>query len=230
MIKPTFYIYLHRRNDTGEVFYVGKGTHSEKHKYNRAYYSKKRNAIWNSIIAKTGYTVELIADFFNESDCFDMERDLIRFYKRKSDGGSLCNLTAGGDGHFGYSPTQKTREKLRAISTGKNHPNWGKKLSAETCRKKSESMRLSEKNLKGKTLPDWWKQKIAETKRGSDNPMYGKTGIKHPNSKPVIHFMTGVFFENVTEAAQWCGLSVGSLYNRLKGYKGYTNNTGLEFA
>jgi hypothetical protein len=212
------------------VFYVGKGTHTRKHRYDRANYIKKRNKLWVNVANKTSYTVELFATFFDELDCFQMEIDLIAFYGKKSDGGTLCNLTNGGEGHNGYSPTSQTREKLRQLVSDGKHPNFGKKLSEETCRKKSESMRNSNKSLKGKTLPDWWKQKIADTKCGKDNPMFGKTGIKHPNSKPVIHLQTGVFFENVTEAALWCEMSVGSLYNRLKGYAGYKNNTGLEFA
>lgn len=228
MTKATYYIYLHRRNDTGEVFYVGKGTHTKKHGYDRASYTKKRNSLWNNIAKKTSYTVELFATFFNESDCFQMEVDLIKLYGKKSEGGTLCNLTDGGEGHNGYSPTLETREKLRQLVADGKHPNFGKKLSAETCRKKSKSMKSSEKNLKGKNLPDWWKQKIADTKRGSDNPMFGKTGIKHPNSKPVIHLMAGIFFENVTEAADWYGVKVGTLYNMLKGTN--KNRTPLEFA
>lgn len=228
MIKPTFYIYLHRRVDNGEVFYVGKGTRTSLKKYQRAYYTKNRNNIWRAITAKTNYTVEVLVDFFNEQDAFEMECDLIKLHKRKQDGGSLSNLTAGGEGHYGYSPTEKTREKLRALVANGKHPNYGKKLSDETCRKKSESMRLSDKNLKGKSLPDWWKQKIANTKQGSDNPMYGKTGIKHPNSKPVIHIKAGIFFENVTEASDWYGIKIGTLYNMLKGIN--KNRTPLEFA
>lgn len=225
-----FYIYQHRRNDSGEVFYVGKGTYTKKHKYERAHTSDSRNPHWKRIANKHGYTVEIISHFDIEQDAFTLEKEMIARYGRRIDGGSLCNMTLGGDGHSGHSPSDATREKLRELVADGKHPNFGKKLSAETCRKKSESMKASDKNLKGKKLPDWWKEKIADSKRGSDNPMFGKTGIKHPNSKPVIHLMTGMFFENVTEAAQWCEMSVGSLYNRLKGYKGYTNNTGLEFA
>jgi hypothetical protein len=228
VINPTYYIYLHRRNDNGEVFYVGKGTYTKTHRYDRAFYTKKRNNIWVNITDKTDYTVELFATFFNESDCFFMEKELISLHGRKADGGTLCNLTEGGEGHTGYSPTQETREKLRALVANGKHPNLGKKLSAETCAKKSASMKASDKNLKGKSLPQWWKDKIAATKVGSDNPMFGNCGIKHPNSKPVIHIHTGIFFESITEAANWQGIKVGTLYNMLKGIN--KNRTPLEFA
>lgn len=44
----SFYTYLHRRNDTGQVFYVGKG------KGQRAHDKYKRSAHWKRIVAKHG--------------------------------------------------------------------------------------------------------------------------------------------------------------------------------
>lgn len=228
MTKPTFFIYMHRRNDTGDVFYIGKGTRTKKHQYSRAYDSTSRNRLWRRITKKAGYTVELVADFFLEEHCFDLERNLIAQYKRRCEGGTLCNLTAGGDGHSGYSPSTETREKLSTMFSKERHPNWGKRLSAETCRRKSESMKASEKNLSGKKLPQEWKQKIAATKFGERNPMYGRTGAKHPRSRVVVHKHAGIFFESMTEAAEWCDMKVGTLYNMLIGTN--PNKTTLELA
>lgn len=226
MTDTTYFIYLHRRNDTGDVFYVGKGTRTKKKQYERAYVIKKRGAFWNSIVSKAGYTVELVADFFVESDAFAMERDLIAFYGRRVDGGTLCNLTAGGDGHAGLSPSQETRAKLRAAVAGPLHPNWGKALSAETCKKKSESLKNSPLSLRGKKLPDWWKQRIAATKVGAKNPMYGKTGAAHPNSRRVIDKATGAEYPSVTAAARAAGLSMQGLHNMLTGHR--INTTAME--
>jgi len=49
------YIYLHRRNDTGEVFYVGKGTGK------RATETHSRNSHWHNVVNKAGFTAEIIA-------------------------------------------------------------------------------------------------------------------------------------------------------------------------
>lgn len=228
MIDRTFYIYLHRRDDTGEVFYVGKGTRTKKHQYQRASEASNRNVIWNRITAKTTYSIELVADFFIEEDCFDKERELISLYGKRVYGGLLSNLTDGGEGHAGLPKTAETVEKLRVASSGERHANWGKKLSAETCKRKSESMKASPLNLRGKKLPDWWKQRISETKVGVLNPMYGKTGAKHPNSKPVKDSSSGVVYESMTAAAASLGMKVGTLYNMLKGTN--PNRTTMEFA
>ena len=124
MIEPTYFIYLHRRNDTGEIFYVGKGTRTSKKQYERAYVIEKRSAFWSAIVAKAGHAVELVADFFHEADAFALERDLIAAYGRRADGGILCNLTLGGDGSSGLHPSLETRAKLRAAAdlSGANCP------------------------------------------------------------------------------------------------------------
>ena len=91
----TYFIYVHRRDDTNEVFYVGKGTRTQTKQYSRAYVTTKRNHFWRNITSRTTFTVELVADFFTEEDAFEMERELIATYRRRKDGGTLCNLTLG---------------------------------------------------------------------------------------------------------------------------------------
>ena len=50
-----FYVYEHVRNDTGQVFYVGKGSGR------RAYYSSGRNKHWHRIVNKHGFSVTILA-------------------------------------------------------------------------------------------------------------------------------------------------------------------------
>ncbi len=228
MIKPTYYIYEHRRADTGEVFYVGKGTRTENHKYQRAHYAAKRNTIWRNVVAKAdGYTVEIIADFFSEHDCFAEECRRIEAYGRKVDGGQLVNLTKGGDGHSGLPISQAARAKLVAANSGKNHPNWGKKLSPETCEKKSASMKASDKSLLGKKLPAAWVANLSAAKMGNKNPMHGKTGADHPNSRKIIDAETGLEYASVTLAAEAAGVKMKTLYNYLNGHR--PNTTSMRF-
>jgi hypothetical protein len=228
-VIETFYIYLHRRADTGEVFYVGKGTaRTDKKRYKRAYCVDDRNVMWRRIVSKTAYSVDVVADFFDESDAFRMERELIALHGRRMDGGTLCNFTLGGEGHSGLSPSAKTRAKLSAAFSGERHFNWGKKLSAETCRKKSETLKSSPKNLRGKKLPQWWKDRIAIGKIGKRNPMYGKTGASHPMSRKVVDRLTGATYDSVQIAAEALGHKMKTLYNWLSGHR--PNPTTLEFA
>lgn len=227
MTDATYFIYLHTRNDTGDVFYVGKGTRTHAKQYQRAFVTKRRSKFWQAIADKAGFTVHLYADFFQEDAAFDMERELIAHHKRARDGGTLCNLTLGGEGHAGLTASAATRAKLSAAFSGDKHPNWGRKLSAETCRKKSETLRASPKNLRGKKLPDWWKRRIAAAKVGAMNPMHGRTGASHPRSRAVHDRATGIVYPSVTAAAKAAGLSMQGLHNMLTGHRHNTSTMEL---
>lgn len=222
-----FFVYQHKRIDDGIVFYIGKGT-VKRGTFARAYVTKGRSKFWQAIVAKHGLAVEIIESFDSEEEAFDKERELIALHKRHSEGGTLCNMTLGGDGHVGLPVSQQAREKLSAALSGDNHPNWGKKLSKETCRKKSESMKASPLSLKGKKLPDLWRQRIAVAKIGARNPMYGKIGAAHPNSRKVIDRATGSVYDSVQIAAGTFGYKMKTLYNWLSAHR--SNPTTLEFA
>lgn len=111
-----FYVYQHRRNDTGEVFYVGKGSG------NRAWDDQKiryQNRIWKGC-AKHGYTVEIVCDGLDEKHALDLEAMLIQFHGRKNLGtGQLANLTNGGEGGYGAVRSQETKDKISRAHRGK---------------------------------------------------------------------------------------------------------------
>lgn len=216
MIDQTYFVYLHRRPDTGAVFYIGKGTRTHAKQYGRASVARRRSSFWHAVVEKAGgFTVEVIADFWTEDDAFDMERALIAQYGRRSDGGSLCNLTLGGEGHAGLPISASARAKLSAAFSGERHFNWGKRLSEETCRRKSESMKTSPHNLKGKTLPPEWRAALAAGKVGAKNPRFGKTGAEATRSKRVRDRATGAVYDSVALAAAALGVNVKTLYNRI---------------
>lgn len=113
-----YYVYIHTRNDTGAVFYVGKG------KEYRCSDHGNRNAWWTRIANKHGFTPKVLEHFELESDAFSMERYLIASYK--SCGVSLTNQTDGGEGMSGYVHTQGSKQaiadKMRVIKTGIARP------------------------------------------------------------------------------------------------------------
>lgn len=106
-----FYTYIHIRNDTGEVFYVGKGT-------GRRAFALGRNPHWNSIVAKHGHTVHIVAFFANEVDAFEHEKELIA--ELREAGFNLANMTDGGEGVS--NPSQETRYKIGCANRGKTLP------------------------------------------------------------------------------------------------------------
>lgn len=101
-----FYVYLHRKKTTGEVFYVGKGTRD------RAWKHSSRNGYWKKVSKKYGYTVEIVLDNLQEWYALELEKDLISYYGRKNLGdGTLVNLTDGGEGSSGYIVSEQCRQK-----------------------------------------------------------------------------------------------------------------------
>ena len=94
-------VYLHYRLDTGECFYIGKGT--EK----RARARDCRNPIWKRIEAKAGRKVVIVQFFEKEQDALEFEVDLIARYK------PIANISAGGEGVSGLRHTEETKEKCR---------------------------------------------------------------------------------------------------------------------
>lgn len=104
-----FYVYQHVRLDTDQPFYVGKG-HNK-----RAWSVLSRNQLWNRIVKKYGYRVEIIENNLSEDLAFQKEIELIDFYK--SIGCCEANLAKGGRGIWGI---QQTRQHIvkRAVSKG----------------------------------------------------------------------------------------------------------------
>ena len=91
-----YYVYLHKKKTTGEVFYVGKGCQR------RAWEFSARNRFWKSIEKAHGCVVEIYADNLQEWYALELEKDLILKYGRRIDGtGTLCNITVGGESQGG---------------------------------------------------------------------------------------------------------------------------------
>jgi hypothetical protein len=158
-MSAKFYTYTHRRNDTGEIFYVGKG------KEKRAW-ETERNPHWKHIAKKHGHTVTIEIDNLDAEQALELEKQLIALYGRLDCGlGKLVNMTDGGDGGNGgkgkpITPEHKakigaankiaharleTREKMQAIVNSPeiiaktSAPHKGKLVSAETRAKHSAS-------------------------------------------------------------------------------------------
>lgn len=93
-----YYVYIHKKKTTGEVFYVGKG------KEKRAWAINGRNKYWKNIVSKHGFTVEIYATDLQEWYALELEKELILKYGRLVDkSGSLCNITIGGESCGGES-------------------------------------------------------------------------------------------------------------------------------
>ena len=121
------YVYRHIRHDKNEPFYIGIGSVSN---FYRAYSKYGRNKIWNDIVAKTTYDVEILFDDITWVEACEKEKEFISLYGRISDHtGVLSNLTMGGDGTIGI--TDEVRNKLRMAKLGKKVPDNIRKNMSE---------------------------------------------------------------------------------------------------
>ncbi len=216
------YVYIHRRADDGLVFYVGKGTVKSKYRYpayDRANESASRNTYWHRVVAKHGFVVEVIASFATDLDAQLFERETISAYGRKN----LVNLTDGGDGCAGIVVSEAARRKLSEHAKKPRGKAW-----IESIRKARNGGGNGGVVKHGDKLPDWWKKRIADAKFGERNPMYGKTGANHPNSRKVVDRATGATYDSVQLAADALGLKMKTLYNWLSGHR--KNPTTLELS
>ena len=213
------YLYRHIRLDKNEPFYIGIGTKSDrkhpnlKSEYRRAYETiRKESSIWNKIINKTEYDVEILFESDNYDFIKEKEIEFIILYGRISKNtGCLANLTDGGDGSVGYKPSQKQIEKHRQFMLGR-------KQSKETILKRNKSR-------KGYKHTEETKRKMSKSHKGKivEKKHFKKLiegGIKH-RSKPISQYdLNGKFIKNwpsATVAANKLGTHLSNIRNCVTG-------------
>jgi hypothetical protein len=132
-------VYRHIRLDKNLPFYIGIGKRFGHDKpksrtnysviYHRAFESdpSKRNKIWKSITAKSGWRAEIVMDDLCKEEVSNKEQEFIRTYGRIDNGtGILANMTDGGDGIWNCKRSEEFKERCRILKTGEGNPNYGK--------------------------------------------------------------------------------------------------------
>lgn len=153
--RREFYVYEHRRLDTGGAFYVGKGSGR------RAWSDLNRNRHWRAIVKKSGgFSVHLLAENLAEHWALDFECAIIEAYGRER----LANLTAGGEGLSGYTFTAEHRAKIGAKHRGRT-------ISAEQRAAVSASR-------KGCSLSAEHRAKLGDANRGRKHSEETKAKIR----------------------------------------------------
>jgi len=116
-------VYLHRRNDTNKVFYVGIGQQER-----RAYRTDNRNDLWTKIYKRHGRTVEIIHKDIPFEEACDIEIKLIAFYRAYLGEKSLANFAIGGQkGNLGKIYTDEQRKNI-SIAQKKRFENLEERL------------------------------------------------------------------------------------------------------
>ena len=190
MNQERFYVYEHIRNDTGAVFYVGKGSGQRaKHGVNRGVY-------WDRVVNKAnGYSINYPVKNVDEELSLLAEMELIDQYRKL--GVQLVNVSAGGEGATGWIPTEETRRKIGLANkttpkaSGESHGMYGKKHTAESLAKMKVSQNAREWGenhpMYGKHHSDETKAKISVNRTGKAvgkaNHFYGKKHTEEARAK-----------------------------------------------
>lgn len=227
-----FYVYAHRRNDTGQRFYIGKG------RSNRAWAHKGRNQLWHRIVKKCGYSVEVLSTGLTEEQAFEKEKELILFHGRIDLGnGLLANMTDGGEGHSGMIYTKEQLDNRSAymkkhwkdpekralwvdrIKSGKyfkGHTHKGESRQKMSIASK-EYWQDDKKEAASSFMKDLWKsdssfrEKITNfQKKYQNNPEVRAKNSERTskyqieqNGKKVLCVDSGIVFDSMSCAAKW---------------------------
>lgn len=246
-----FYTYLHRRNDTGAVFYIGKGSGR------RARSSSSRSRHWRAIVARHGYTTEICAEWPDEAQAFAHEVFLISVFLDM--GHTIINHTAGGEGVSGLRHSQATRLRLSAsirLAYSKNadlaaaigrrmRRLWGEPGHKEAIIR-SRKLAWSDPSTKARRVaamhaaddsPEVRRRRSEAQQAAQNRPeairkqQLSRLRTPTPGGRkptPVVCLNTGDRFESAADAARYFGLHPSVVSVVCRGERSHKN--GLHFA
>ena len=226
MAKDTC-VYLHKKPN-GEVFYVGIGN------IKRPFWKFRDNPHWNNVVKKhPDYIIEIISQDLDWETACELETKLISEYKRKIDGGNLCNITLGGDGAKGLKHSEETKQRLKELSTG-NKNCVGYKHSEETRNnmrlshignKNSEEARLkislAQKGRKGRESDRLNSLKAHEKNRGrihsEEEKLRRRLALRKSLGKPIE--VNGIRYELIIDYCNEFNINRSTVQARLRDVK-----------
>lgn len=107
-------VYVHRRLDNDEIFYVGHGYHARAWAFTRG-----RSQAWQQIYNQSGCRVEIIARYSNKSDAAIHEMLYIAACKEQNI--PIVNYRSGGfDRNQGVPKSDLSKEKIRQARLNTN--------------------------------------------------------------------------------------------------------------
>lgn len=140
--KDKFYVYGFFLA-SGVPFYIGKGLNkrltshfSSKELLRKSYKNHKLFKLFNE---RHRVRIEVLCYSSSEQSALDTEVFLIRSYGRCQDGGILTNVSEGGVGTSGVSPSEESRQKRSEKQSGVNNPFYGKTHTEKSKRLISEN-------------------------------------------------------------------------------------------
>lgn len=229
-----------------QPIYVGKGT-KDRVKKHLNLYKKSKTHFHNklALIIKEGYEpiYRIIYENLTEMEAFEKEKKLISLIGRELQGGTLLNLSDGGEGQSGFNHSDDTKNKIS--NSLKNNLEFQKYMkSKEYSQKLSQSLMGHKGHGKGVSRTEEVKNKIKETLKGRPGRKHtelskekmskNNSGKNNPNSKVYIIKKDEEFFQFETRKDLYIFVENYNQYNNLYGpnrisvegiiYKGKSKN------
>lgn len=185
--ENVYYVYAWIRNDTKEIFYIGKG------KNNRINDLSMRNRYFLNVVNKVGIdniTKKKIVENISEEKAFELEKYYIKYYTEQ--GIKLTNMTSGGEGsgdwwkYLSEEEKQKHREISKSFS-GRKHTEETKEKIRKAHLGKDFKTEEGHKRLSefAKNRPVWFKGKH-HTEQTKELLRQQHLGKPSPNAKKVL--------------------------------------------
>ena len=173
-MTDAFYVYAYFRLD-GSPCYVGKGK-GERWRH-RGNYGRNVHFVRIHAQAKRlgqALPCEKLVDGLSDQEALDLEAFFIAAIGREVDGGSLVNLSIGGErGPVGYKWTAEQREAHGAIRRGrKRSPEWCAAISASLKGKPKSAkhaVAAGAAQRGGTKASGWWSTEEGRAKQKANN-------------------------------------------------------------
>jgi hypothetical protein len=169
--KDNFYVYIHKRKDNDQIFYVGKGK-------NKRYISiSGRNLHWKNTSKKYGWYAVIINKDLTEEEALRIEEEMIN----KIGLVNLCNKNYFNGGKSGYKHSLESKLKMSIAKKGHTPWNKGSKSPESSIR------------MQGKNNPMFGKKMIHSQET--------LLKLRQKNGTLTCDLETGIFYDSIIEMA-----------------------------
>lgn len=221
-ILPTdYYVYLHKKATSHEVFYVGKGLKD------RAWAKSGRSSLWLRTAQKYGYIVEIVQDGLQDWAAIELEAQLIALYGRKDLGyGPLVNMCDAQIGSPGFMHDGQTKNKIAEAVRLKWSDESYRQSVVSSVKAKSQTLETKHKlTAVAKHLwqceeyrfklslakKKYWK--VQENKKAASEKMKGKNiGPRNKTFYIFENFDGSLFYGSIYDAAKSLNIPYASIY------------------
>lgn len=182
-VKNIFYVYAHRRQTDGKIFYIGKG------KGKRAW-ATDRNASWREEAQKHGVEIEFIAENLSEEEAFNKEIETIQNIGLEN----LTNMANGGEGSSGWLHTEESKNKISIWLKGNQHLKGhkhsedAKKKMSETHKARYQDPKVRERqsqSMKGREITKEHREKLRAANKGKRPSEACRSAVAEANRKRI---------------------------------------------